>query len=96
MRPGPKNGNNSTETEVSDLDDVVNQLKQKRDELRVQANLASREIQDEWQELEGKTEHFLARAKIGETGEGLGKALGQVGHELKLGYDRIRDAIKAD
>lgn len=81
---------------MSDLDDVVKQLKQKRDELRVQANLASREIQDEWQELEGKTEHFLAQAKIGETGEGLGKALGQVGHELKLGYDRVRDAIKAD
>jgi hypothetical protein len=81
---------------VSDIDDVVKQLKQKRDELRVQANLASREIQDEWQELEGKTEHFLTQAKIGETGEGLGKALGQVGHELKLGYDRIRDAIKPD
>ena len=79
---------------MSDLDDLVAQLKQKRDELRVQANLASREIQDEWQELEEKTEHFFAKAKLGDTGEGVGKALGQLGHELKAGYDRVRDAIK--
>jgi uncharacterized protein YukE len=79
---------------VSELDDMLDQLKQKRDELRVQMHLASKEVQDEWEELEGKMNHFTATAQLGDTGEGVGKALGQLGHELKQGYDRVREAIK--
>ena len=86
---------------MSDLDEVLEQLKQKRDELRVQMHLASKEIQDEWEDLEEKMEDFSAKAKkfaedaeLKETGAGLGGALGQVGHEIKAGYDRIRDALK--
>ena len=79
---------------MSELDDLMEQLKQKRDELRVQIHLASKEAQDEWEELEGKMNHFTATAKLGETGEGVGKALGQLGHELKQGYDRVKGAIK--
>ncbi len=79
---------------MTDFDDIVDDLKQKRDELRVQIHLASKDVQEEWHELEGKMEHFTSKAKLGETGEGVGKALGQLGHELKLGYARIRDAIK--
>ncbi len=79
---------------MSDLDDLLDQLKQKRDELRVQMHLASKEVQEEWEELEGKMSHFTATARLGETGEGVGQALGQLGHELKQGYDRVREAIK--
>jgi hypothetical protein len=79
---------------VSEFDNLVEQLKRKRDELRVQVHLASKEIQDEWEELEGKMEHFSAKARISETGEGVGGALGQLGHELKLGYERIKEAVK--
>ena len=57
-------------------------------------NLASKEARDEWEELEAKMEDFTARANLGETGEGVGKALGQVGHELKLGYERLWKAVK--
>ena len=85
---------NQAGTIASDLDDLVKQLKQKRDELGVQANLASRQIMDEWRELDDKMEDFLAKAKLGETGEGMGSALGQLGHELRQGYDRVRDAVK--
>ena len=88
---------------MSDLDDLVDDLKRKRDELRLQVNLASREIKDEWKELEekmdefsGKVSKFAGDAQLKETGEGLGHALGQVGQELKHGYERIRDAIKDD
>lgn len=79
---------------MTDLDDLWEDLKQKRDELRVQMHLASKEVQEEWEELEGKMNHFSATAKLGDTGEGVGKALGQVGAELKQGYDRIKEAIK--
>ena len=79
---------------MTDLDDLWEDLKQKRDELRVQINLGSKEVQDEWEELEGKMNHFTATAELGKTGEGVGDALGQLGHELKQGYDRLREAIK--
>ena len=88
---------------MSELEDLVEDLKQKRDELRVQVNLASREIKDEWDELEGKMEEFTDKTKqfageagLKQTGAGIGQALGQLGHELKLGYQRIRDALRED
>lgn len=88
---------------MSDLDDLVEDLKQKRDEVRVQINLASREIKDEWKDLEEKMDEFSDKisqfagdAQLKETSEGLGQALGEVGKELKRGYERIRDAIKED
>ena len=79
---------------MSDLDEMLADLKQKRDELRVQVNLASKEVKEEWQELEEKMEKFSSEARLAQTGRGVGDALGQLGHELKLGYRRVRDAMK--
>jgi hypothetical protein len=81
---------------MSDFDDILEQLKQRRDELRVQMHLASKEIKEDWDELEEKMEDFSKRAKLGDTGSGVGDALVQVGRELKKGYERIRDALKDD
>ena len=86
---------------MSDFDDLIDDLKKSRDELRVQVHLASMEVQEEWQDLEkkmadfsGKAKQFSSDAGLKETGADLGSALGQVGHELKAGYDRIRAALK--
>ncbi len=81
---------------MADIDDILEDLKQRRDELRVQMHLASKDLQDEWEELEGKMKEFSERAQIEATAEGIGDALGGLGHELKLGYERLRDAIKKD
>ncbi len=86
---------------MTDYDDIIEELKQKRDELRVQVHLASKEIKDEWEDLEQKmeelsvkTRQFSDDAKLKETGEGISEALGQLGSELKRGYQRIRDALQ--
>ena len=81
---------------MGDFEDLVADLKQKRDELRLQIHLASKEAQDEWEELEEKMQEFSSKAELGKTGEGLGDALGKLGQELKLGYKRVRSAIKED
>jgi vacuolar-type H+-ATPase subunit D/Vma8 len=81
---------------MSEFDDLVADLKQKRDELRLKMHLASKEAQDEWEELEEKMQEFSSRAELGKTSEGLGDALGKLGEELKMGYKRVRDAIKED
>ena len=86
---------------MDDIDDLIEELKQKRDELRLQMNLASREAKDEWQELETKMEEFRAKARrfaddveLKETGAGVGEALEQLGGELKKGYERLLKAIR--
>ena len=79
---------------MSEFDDLISDLKQKRDELRVKVHLASKEAQEEWQELEEKFDSFVQRAQLKETGEGVGDALSQLGRELKVGFDRMRQAVK--
>ena len=83
------------------IDELVEELKEERDKLRVRVHLAKMEADEEWEELEDKMEEFSGKAKqfagdagIRETGEGLGRALGQLGNEIKLGYERIRKAIR--
>lgn len=81
---------------MSEFEKMVADMKQKRDELRLQMHLASKEAKDEWEELEEKMEKFSAKAKLDDTGEGVGKALSQLGHELKQGYERLWKAVKDD
>ena len=79
---------------MTDFDDLIGDLKQKRDELRLKIHLASKEAQDEWEELETKMKDFSRRAELEQTGDGLGDALGKLGQEIKLGYQRVRRAVK--
>lgn len=86
---------------MTNIDELIAELRQKRDELRLQIHLASKDVKDEWDELEeklddfsGKAKQFAEEAKLKETGDGLGDALGHLGDEIKLGYQRIRDALK--
>ena len=79
---------------MNEFNDVVDTLKQMRDELRVQIHLASKDVQDDWEELEEKMKNITDKAGLDETGEGVGSAIEQLGQELKLGYERVRDAIK--
>ena len=86
---------------MDDFGEMLEELKQKRDELRVQMNLASKELKDEWDELEEKMEEFTSKAKsfaddaqIKETGSGIAGAVGDLGKEIKLGYERLWKAVK--
>ena len=86
---------------MDDFNKLIAELKQKRDELRVHMNLASRELKDEWAELDEKMEElgdkvkrFADEADIKETGSGIAEAAGQLGKEIKLGYDRLWKALK--
>lgn len=81
---------------MADFDDILEELKQKRDELRVQMHLASKEAQEEWEELEGKMKEFSRRAQLERTGDDVGEAIGNLGHEIKQGYQRLWNAVKND
>jgi len=79
---------------VSDIDDIVAQLKQERNELRVLMPGASRELQEEWLELGERTEDFVARVLESEPDEESAEALEKLGNELKQNHARIRKALR--
>ncbi len=73
------------------IDDVI----QQRDEIRVRLHLAKAEAKDEWERLETQWNHV--RGKMGVVGREAGKAAHDVGaalqlavEELRRGYERIR------
>jgi hypothetical protein len=79
---------------MADINDVTLELKKLRDELELKMHLASLEMKQEWSELEQKMESFSSRAGLETTRESLGGALDLLGQELKLGYQRIKAALK--
>jgi ElaB/YqjD/DUF883 family membrane-anchored ribosome-binding protein len=81
---------------MTEFDELIDDVKQKRDEIRVQIDLASKEAKEEWEELEEKMEKFLTKTQLRKTGEGGSDAVGQLGRELKLGYQRLWRAMADD
>lgn len=79
-------------TEPSSL---VEDLKRLRDELHLQIHLGSKELQDEWAELEQKWDEFARNAELEKTAEGLGAAAKAMGDELQKAYERLRKALRS-
>jgi hypothetical protein len=81
-----------------DVNEILDELRTTRDELRVQMHLAGAEARDEWEVLEKKWQHLRTRAgqvgeATGEAAEDIGGALELVGEELRKGYRRIRKTL---
>lgn len=86
------------------IDDMMEALKQQRDELEVKLNLGKLEARDEWEQLEKKFNHLVAeteaksrplRGAVDESARDVGTALERVGEELKKGYERIRKSVES-
>lgn len=83
----------------SELEELVDALRQQRDELRVQMHLAKAEARDEWDELEKRWEALEARlpelqkAAADSAGD-IGAGLALVADEIGNAYRRLRDALK--
>jgi SMC interacting uncharacterized protein involved in chromosome segregation len=84
--------------EKEHIDDIVENLKQIRDELEVKIHLGKAEAKKEWDRLEKKWQELKgqSQAVAGTTSESLknvGSALELVAEELKDGYKRIRKLL---
>lgn len=84
---------------MADLQDEINEmiadLKQVRDELKVQLHLAKEDIKDDWDEVEGNLQKLESKAKtIGnaakEASEDVGEAAKLLAEEVKNGFNKIR------
>lgn len=75
---------------MSDLDDFTAKLKQKRDELKLQLHLASKEAEDEWEELVADWDKFVQHTQLDKSAEEVGEAAKELGLKIKTAFDRMR------
>lgn len=69
------------------LHDDVEQLRQRRDELRVQVDPGEMEAADAWRRLEGKLRLLAGESKG--AAEDVGKAVGPLVDEIREGFVRV-------
>lgn len=78
---------------MANIDDILRDLRTRRDELKVRIHLGSKEAQDEWHRLEERWNEFAAKAHVEDSAEGISSALGLLKEELVRGYERVRNAL---
>ena len=78
---------------MADLGDIIADLKQKRDELRLQLHLGTKEAEDEWEELMGQWDKFLTVSQFEKSGDEIGEAARELGLKMKDAYDRMKKAL---
>lgn len=81
-----------------DLKALLDRLATQRDEIIVQAHLATLQAQDNWHQLEQQLEHLRAKtlqaAEItGDTSRELLAAAKLMGEEIARGYERLRKTL---
>lgn len=81
------------------LDSLLNDLKQYRDELRVQMHLAKAELRDEFQELEERWDKLQPRLEsaardAADAGKEALDSLAEAGEAILKGFKRIREDLK--
>lgn len=80
------------------LGELIESLKQQRDELALQMHLGKAEAKDEWERVQEKLDKLSdefepIKDAVGESAEGLLTSLGLVADEIKESFHRIRKAL---
>ena len=78
---------------MADLGDIIADLKQKRDELRLQLHLGTKEAEDEWEELMVQWDKFLTVSQFEKSSDEIGEAARELGLRMKDAYDRMKKAF---
>ena len=77
------------------IEEMLNELKQERDELKVKLQLAKMEAGEEWEKLEAQLEMLEAKTKelgstAAEASQDIGAAAKLLGEEIANGFKKIR------
>lgn len=78
---------------MPELEKIVADLEQARDEIKLKIHLGAKDLQDEWRQVEERWDAFSAKARIEQSAKDVGDALGILGAELKGAFERIRKAL---
>ena len=78
---------------MADITQMIADLKQKRDEIRLQLHLGTKEAEDEWDELVGQWDKFLSSSQFDKSSDEVGEAAREPGLAMKDAYDRFKKAL---
>ncbi|MGR3662181.1 MAG: hypothetical protein ACU0CA_13500 [Paracoccaceae bacterium] len=73
-----------------DLKNLVAELQQKRDDIKLQLHLGSMEAEEEWDTLVSNWDKFLSRSQFDQSAEEVGEAARELGLRMKAAYDKAR------
>lgn len=80
------------------LDEIIDTLKQERDEVALRIHLASAEAKEEWEQLDEKWNELTDQYRpvkdaLSETSENVIASMKLVGEELLEGFNRLRKSL---
>jgi len=78
---------------MAEISKLLKDLQQRRDELKLQLHLASKDAQDEWEELMGEWDKFLSRSEFDKSAEEVGESARELGLKMKAAYDRMKKQL---
>lgn len=78
---------------MPDFSNLFEDLKRTRDEIKLKIHLGSKDVQDEWGELEKRWSSFESKAELDRSAQDVGDAVKILGSELKDAFQRIRKAL---
>jgi hypothetical protein len=78
---------------MAEISDLIAEMMQKRDELRLKLHLGSKDAKDEWEDLTAEWDKFLSAAQFDKSSEEVGEAAKQLGLQMKEAYDRFKKAL---
>lgn len=78
---------------MADVSKWMEDLKQARDELRLQLHLGAKEAEDEWDSLMRDWDSFLSKAQFDKSEEEVGEAARELGLKMKAAYERMKKAV---
>lgn len=73
-----------------DVNNLMAELQQKRDEIKLQLHLGSMEAEDEWDTLVSNWDKFLSKTQFEQSAEEIGEAARELGLKMKAAYDRAK------
>ncbi len=78
---------------MPDFTKLYDDLKRTRDEIRLKIHLGSRDMQDEWADLEKHWRAFESKAELDKSARDVSDAVRILGSELKDAFGRIQKAL---
>ena len=87
-----------SESKKTFISELISDLKQQRDEIRVRLHLGGQELKEEWEKLDDKLNELSHRYDplkdaVEETAEDVWESLRLIGSEIKDGFNRIRKSL---
>lgn len=87
-----------SESKKTFVAELISDLKQQRDQIRVRLHLGGQELKQEWERLDDQLNQLNHRFDpvkdaVGETADDVWESLQLLGSEIKDGFQRIRKSL---